>query len=118
MPKPPSTHRTARRLSAGDPHRKVPAYCLHKATGQGVVYINRREIYLGPYVSAESMQRYSQVIAQWQAGGTEAVCRDAVAELTVLEPVARFGRWAQTRYTRAPQELSAYAVATRRRTPT
>jgi hypothetical protein len=46
---------------------RQPAYSFHKATGQARVTINRRDIYLGPHNSpAESLDRYSDVIAEWR----------------------------------------------------
>lgn len=98
---------------------KLPRYCLHKATGQGVVYIGRKEVYLGPYGTEESLKLYNQVIARWQAGGASAVMGDRAksnipADLTVVELVARFVGWAKLRYARSPNELSAFAVATKR----
>ena len=37
-------------------HGQVPLYCLHEASGQAVVYIDRRAIYLGEYDSTESQE--------------------------------------------------------------
>ena len=45
---------------------RQPAYSLHKATGQARVTINRRDIYLGPHNSPESLDRYNEVIAEWR----------------------------------------------------
>lgn len=45
---------------------RQPSYSLHKATGQARVTINRRDIYLGPYGSPESHDRYTEVIAEWR----------------------------------------------------
>ena len=36
---------------------KVPSYRLHKATGQAVVTLNGRDIYLGVHNSAERLRR-------------------------------------------------------------
>ena len=99
---------------------KIPRYCQHKATGQGVVYIGRREIYLGPYGAPESLKLYSQVIARWQAGGVSAVLGDGgrrrklPGDLAVVELVSRFIPWARGRYVQSPSELCAFGVATRR----
>jgi site-specific recombinase XerC len=42
----------------------VPAYRLHKPSGQARVIIARRHIYLGPYGSAESREKYARIIAE------------------------------------------------------
>ena len=37
---------------------KLPSYCLHKASGQAVVWFGGREHYLGKYGSPESHAAY------------------------------------------------------------
>ena len=44
--------------------RKVPSYCLHKASGQAYVTLNSREHYLGKYGSQESHEKYARLIAE------------------------------------------------------
>ncbi len=46
----------------------LPAYRLHKATNRAVVYIDRREIYLGVYNSRESRRRYSELVTKLKKG--------------------------------------------------
>ena len=48
-------------------HRKVPSYCHHKASGQAVVRINSKDIYLGLYGTPASKEKYHRVIAEWLA---------------------------------------------------
>jgi len=43
-----------------------PKYRLHKGTGQALVSLAGRKIYLGKYGSPQSHQRYEQAIAQWR----------------------------------------------------
>lgn len=45
---------------------RPPAYCLHKSTHQAVVSLNGSKIYLGPYGSRRSLQRYQEVLKQWE----------------------------------------------------
>ena len=42
----------------------VPAYTHHRASGQARVRIAGRDVYLGPYGSAESRERYARLIAE------------------------------------------------------
>ncbi|QEL16903.1 tyrosine-type recombinase/integrase [Limnoglobus roseus] len=45
---------------------RIPAYCLHRPTGQAYVVLpgtKRRTVYLGPWGSPESRLRYAEVIA-------------------------------------------------------
>ena len=44
--------------------RKIPAYSLHKASGQAVVRIHGRDHYLGVFGSPESHSRYSALVAE------------------------------------------------------
>jgi hypothetical protein len=48
----------------------APAYRLHKSTGQAVVRINGKTIYLGKHGTEESQQRYHQALADlWSPPG-------------------------------------------------
>ena len=42
----------------------VPSYRLHKPSGQARVIINGRHVYLGPYGSEESREKYVRLIAE------------------------------------------------------
>jgi hypothetical protein len=46
----------------------IPRYCLHKRSGQAVVFINRTQRYLGPYNSPESREAYGELIAKLAKG--------------------------------------------------
>lgn len=50
----------------------VPKYRLHKASGQAVVELNRRTVYLGQYGSPESKAEYDRAVAEWQLNGRHA----------------------------------------------
>ncbi len=47
--------------------KRVPKYCLHKASGRAVVRLAGTDHYLGPYGSDESHEAYNRLIAQWVA---------------------------------------------------
>jgi integrase len=53
--------------------QKPPAYLLHKPSGQARVRVNGKDYYLGPHGSAESKDRYDDLIHKWrlQAVGDE-----------------------------------------------
>ena len=44
---------------------KLPSYRLHKVSGQAIVTLNGRDIYLGDYNTEESRDRYKLVIQEW-----------------------------------------------------
>ncbi len=46
---------------------RVPSYRRHKATGQAVVTVAGRDIYLGKYNTAASRAEYKRIIAEWTA---------------------------------------------------
>jgi len=47
----------------------VPIYRKHKVSGQAVVTIDGRDIYLGKHDTPESRERYDRTIAEWLANG-------------------------------------------------
>jgi len=68
-----------------------PKYRQHKARNLAKVSISRRDIYLGPYNSPESHQRYAQVIAAWQAGRTADEIEAIVKGTAMPEPDSIIG---------------------------
>ncbi|WLD11896.1 tyrosine-type recombinase/integrase [Planctellipticum variicoloris] len=50
------------------PKSTVPAYSRHTPSGQACAYINRKRVYLGPYGSPESRERYAAIITGLQRG--------------------------------------------------
>ncbi len=46
---------------------KVPSYGLHKPSGQAVVTLNGRDIYLGAHNSEESREAYQAALNEWLA---------------------------------------------------
>lgn len=60
------------------PKNLVPAYLLHKPTGQARVRIAGRDYYLGPFGSEESRRRFGELVAQHASGRT-------------IDPLARSG---------------------------
>jgi len=50
---------------------RIPKYCLHKATGQAVVWLGKRCVYLGKHGSVASKEEYERQIRDWLARGKE-----------------------------------------------
>jgi len=44
---------------------REPGYCHHKPTGQAYVRFSGKTVYLGPYGSQESKERYERLKAEW-----------------------------------------------------
>jgi integrase len=74
---------------------KIPSYGRHKATGQAVVRIGGRDIYLGKFNSASSRQEYNRLIAEFVANN--GVTTKATTDLTVVELLAAFLKTQKTR---------------------
>ncbi|MDX1970639.1 MAG: hypothetical protein SFV23_25945, partial [Planctomycetaceae bacterium] len=72
------------------PKAAVPSYRLHKASGQAVVYLDRREHYLGPYDSPESRQRYAALLYGREAAATKVDPVPKPATFLVAELLLRF----------------------------
>jgi integrase len=87
---------------------KPPSYRLHKATGQAVVTINRKDHYLGKHGSPESRLRYERLISQWlqNPGTTPALEPVQSTDITVVELCAQFLRWATTYYQKNGEETT------------
>jgi integrase len=84
---------------------KLPSYCRHKASGQAVVSIDSRDVYLGRYGSTESKTKYEQVISRWLATRDEVtitVCQEAVSrdELRINELIVAYFEFADGYYRR------------------
>jgi integrase len=75
---------------------RIPSYRRHKASGQAVVTLGGRDIYLGKFNSAASRREYNRLIAEWTAhAGT---LPHQANDLTVAELAAAFLRYAKTYY--------------------
>lgn len=81
---------------------RVPSYRLHKPSGNAVVTLAGKDIYLGTYNSTESREAYDRRIGEWLASGRQAPAPSASGDngLTVVELIARFMTHASTFYVR------------------
>ncbi len=64
--------------------KRVPKYCLHRATQQAYVKLEGKRHYLGVYGSPESHRLYAEKIADWQSRQTNAPHELKVRQLTVF----------------------------------
>ena len=73
---------------------KVPSYGRHKASGQAVVRLNGRDIYLGKYGSAASHQAYRRLTAEFLESGRvpQAADADGISVAEVMAAYVRFAR--------------------------
>lgn len=85
------------------PNRKnrIPAYCHHKASGQAVVRLANRDIYLGRHGSAESREKYKRVIAQLVASANDTAAspgRSSPTETRICELFLAYLEYAEGYY--------------------
>lgn len=100
-----------RRLS-----KTLPRYCRHRASGQAVVTLNGRDIYLGRYGSRVSRLEYDHLIAEWLAHGRRLPGQEVQEPLSVSELVLAYWKHAQRYYMKDGKptgEVGAYRVVLR-----
>lgn len=90
--------------------KRVPSYRHHKGTGQAVVTLDGKDVYLGKYGSPESHQKYSALISEWQANQTAPPSNVTVGQLSLL-----YQRHAEKHYVKngkptSEAELITYAL--------
>src|SRR5215217_651349 len=79
----------------------VPSYRLHKPSGQAVVTLGGRDLYLGKHGTPESRAEYDRLLAEWLAGGRRPVATAAGAapgDLSVNELILAYVRFADGYY--------------------
>ncbi len=87
----------------------VPKYRHHKRSGQAVVTLRGRDVYLGPYNSKGSKLEYDRVIAEWLAAGRPTKPVQESCEITVTELVLAYWKFAQSHYVKDGQPTGATA---------
>src|SRR5262249_57417136 len=79
----------------------IPAYGLHKPTGQARVRIDGKDVYLGPHGSEESRRKYEQIVRKMitDRAAQEVRARVEIAsDLTISELVVGYTRHAKAYY--------------------
>lgn len=79
----------------------VPKYRKHRASGQAVVTIAGRDHYLGPWRTKASKAEYDRLIGEWLAAGRPVRQVVEANQITVVELVAEFWKYARNHYRRA-----------------
>jgi hypothetical protein len=85
---------------------RVPSYRRHKPTGQAVVTINGRDLYLGKWGSAASRAEYDRLIAEFLANGRRL---QSDADGTVVEVLNAYRKFAEDYYRKGGRVTSEYA---------
>ena len=79
-------------------HPRSPSYRLHKATGQAVVTLNGRDLYLGKHGTPASRIACDRLIAEWLTKGRQLPRAMRSDDLTINELVLAYWRHVQAYY--------------------
>lgn len=63
----------------------LPSYRNHKASGQAIVTLSGRDIYLGPFGTRHSRDEYDRVVCEWLAAGRAQLKPDLGEGISVTE---------------------------------
>jgi hypothetical protein len=100
---------------------KIPSYCRHKASGQAVVRINGKDVYLGRYGTPESYENYHRLIAEHFPNGLDSqppakLLSTGSDNITVVELIAAYWDFAESYYLKNgdhTSELNSVRLAVR-----
>jgi integrase len=88
---------------------QVPPYRLHRGSGQAVVHINGRDVYLGVHDSPESKEKYQDIIRKLLADRAKAEMDYVVrfhVDITVAELAAKYLPYAEAYYVKGGKPTS------------
>jgi integrase len=83
---------------------RQPKLTHHKASGQGVVRLNGKDVYCGPYGTPECKARYLRALAEWEAADRQPATKPAddpprdASDLTVNELLVAYLQFADKHY--------------------
>ncbi|MCC7085496.1 MAG: site-specific integrase [Pirellulales bacterium] len=83
----------------------IPKYCKHRATGQAVVTLFGRDVYLGPHGTKASKLEYDRLITEWLANGRQAPSK-LTGDLTLAELIKRYRGHVVVHYTKNGRQTS------------
>ena len=93
--------------------RRIPKYRHHKGSGQALVQIDGRRIYLGKFGSPESHDAYDRVIGEWLAAARnpDKQSGDQVGiSLSITELILMYLKWAKAYYVKEGQTTQEFGA--------
>jgi len=78
--------------------RRPPSYRLHKASGQAVVTLDGRDLYLGPHGTDVSKAEYDRVVGVWLTNGRRLAPAGGFPELSINELMVKYLEFAGRHY--------------------
>ena len=92
------------------PSKSLPKYGKHRASGQAIVKLNGKDVYLGPHGTKTSRIEYDRVIGEWLGNGRQLPRTvETKKSLTVIELSASYLRYAKAYYRKNGKETSEVA---------
>jgi hypothetical protein len=76
----------------------VPRYRKHRASGQAIVTLSGQDFYLGPHGTKASHLEYDRQVAEWLARGRRPLDGRERAEITCVELIAAYKKFARGYY--------------------
>ncbi len=89
-----------------------PKYRKHRASGQAVVTLNSVDYYLGPHGTKASKLNYDRRIAEWLNSGRSLRQSEEHAELTLVELMASYLRFAKGYYRKNGKVTNEFTAIT------
>ena len=96
---------------------RVPRYRFHKASGQALVEIKGRHIYLGKFDSPDSREKYRRLIAEFMSNNKQGAEEGTTSKLKIEELILQYFRFAKTYYVKngvPTDEIIALRIVLRR----
>lgn len=89
--------------------RSLPSYSKHKASGQAVVRLSGRDIYLGPYGTKASKSEYDRLTGEWLANGRRLPLKVNDKPISLIELTADYLKYAKTYYVKNGKQTDEIA---------
>lgn len=89
-------------MSDVTPSARIPTYRRHRPSGQAVVTLNGRDVYLGKWNTKASRTEYDRLVAEWIASGRRFTSRTAAPDRTVAEVALAYLKHAKGYYAPGP----------------
>lgn len=92
----------------------LPKYRRHSSRNVGFAELaGQRTYFKGAYGSDESRSEYKRFCLEWETQGRPQVAVPKVCELTIVELLSQYIRWAKKYYGRESREIESNAIAFR-----
>jgi integrase len=92
---------------------RIPKYRLHKPSGQAVVTLSGRDVYLGKHGSPESKAEYNRLVAEWQLNGRGPTYHAPPGECSIDELIIAYLKHVEDYYVKNGRPTSTQAEARR-----